>query len=159
MRSAFRPELRPIERAAFIKGFAEKTFNKVIQAGPGAFGNAAWARIACRQGRGLCLRQLPRSRRSSSIAKNARRSCRRCSKSFTNGRFMRDLAARLHQRHWPARRRIGLRLDPPFPLHLSLRRLQFEGSVATTSDSPAICKAWPRPWSTWCRCLHPRRPG
>jgi hypothetical protein len=53
MRSAVRPELRPIERAAFIKGFAEKTFNNVIQAGPGAFGNAAWARIACRQGRGL----------------------------------------------------------------------------------------------------------
>jgi peptide/nickel transport system substrate-binding protein len=31
MRSAFRPELRPIERAAFIKGFAEKTFNEDVQ--------------------------------------------------------------------------------------------------------------------------------
>ncbi len=27
--------------AAFIKGFAEKTFKNIIQAGPGAFGNAA----------------------------------------------------------------------------------------------------------------------
>jgi peptide/nickel transport system substrate-binding protein len=36
-----RPKLRPIERAAFIKGSAEKTFKNIIQAGPGAFGNAA----------------------------------------------------------------------------------------------------------------------
>ena len=36
-----RPKLRPIERAAFIKGYAEKTFKNIIQAGPGAFGNAA----------------------------------------------------------------------------------------------------------------------
>src|SRR5205814_3442233 len=36
-----RPKLRPIERAAFIKGFSEKTFKNIIQAGPGAFGNAA----------------------------------------------------------------------------------------------------------------------
>jgi len=34
-------KLRPIERAAFIKGYAEKTFKNIIQAGPGAFGNAA----------------------------------------------------------------------------------------------------------------------
>jgi peptide/nickel transport system substrate-binding protein len=33
--------LRPIERAAFIKGFSEKTFKNIIQAGLGAFGNAA----------------------------------------------------------------------------------------------------------------------
>ena len=36
-----RMKLRPIERAAFIKGYAEKTFRNVIQSGPGAFGNAA----------------------------------------------------------------------------------------------------------------------
>ena len=36
-----RSKLRPIERAAFIKGYAEKTFKNIIQAGPGAFGNAA----------------------------------------------------------------------------------------------------------------------
>ena len=36
-----RTKLRPIERAAFIKGFSEKKFKNVIQAGPGAFGNAA----------------------------------------------------------------------------------------------------------------------
>lgn len=36
-----RTKLRPIERAAFIKGFAEKKYKNIIQAGPGAFGNAA----------------------------------------------------------------------------------------------------------------------
>ena len=36
-----RAKLRPIERAAFIKGYAEKSFKNIIQAGPGAFGNAA----------------------------------------------------------------------------------------------------------------------
>jgi len=36
-----RMKLRPIERAAFIKGYAEKTFKNVIQSGPGSFGNAA----------------------------------------------------------------------------------------------------------------------
>ncbi|HEX3538488.1 MAG TPA: ABC transporter substrate-binding protein [Stellaceae bacterium] len=36
-----RGKLRPIERAAFIKGYAEKTFKNIVQRGPGAFGNAA----------------------------------------------------------------------------------------------------------------------
>ncbi len=36
-----RTQMRPIERAAFLKGFADKSFKNLIQAGPGAFGNAA----------------------------------------------------------------------------------------------------------------------
>jgi peptide/nickel transport system substrate-binding protein len=36
-----RCKLRPIERAAFIKEYSEKKYNNIIQAGPGAFGNAA----------------------------------------------------------------------------------------------------------------------
>jgi peptide/nickel transport system substrate-binding protein len=36
-----RSKLRPIERAAFIKEFGEKKYKNIIQAGPGAFGNAA----------------------------------------------------------------------------------------------------------------------
>ncbi len=36
-----RAKLRPLERAAFFKGYAEKTFKNLIQAGSGAFGNAA----------------------------------------------------------------------------------------------------------------------
>jgi peptide/nickel transport system substrate-binding protein len=36
-----RAKLRPIERAGFIKGFTDKTYKNLIQAGPGAFGNVA----------------------------------------------------------------------------------------------------------------------
>jgi peptide/nickel transport system substrate-binding protein len=36
-----RTRLRPLERAAFIKEYSEKKLKNVIQAGPGAFGNAA----------------------------------------------------------------------------------------------------------------------
>jgi peptide/nickel transport system substrate-binding protein len=33
--------LRPLERAAFFKGFGEKKFKNIIQSASGAFGNAA----------------------------------------------------------------------------------------------------------------------
>jgi peptide/nickel transport system substrate-binding protein len=36
-----RAKLRPIERAAFFKGYAEKSYKNIIQASSGAFGNAA----------------------------------------------------------------------------------------------------------------------
>jgi peptide/nickel transport system substrate-binding protein len=36
-----RAKLRPLERAAFFKGYVEKSFKNLIQAGSGAFGNAA----------------------------------------------------------------------------------------------------------------------
>jgi peptide/nickel transport system substrate-binding protein len=34
-------KLRPIERAAFIKGYAEKTHKNIVQGGSGTLGNAA----------------------------------------------------------------------------------------------------------------------
>ena len=36
-----RVKLRPIERAAFQKGWAEKKYRGLIQGGNGSFGNAA----------------------------------------------------------------------------------------------------------------------
>jgi peptide/nickel transport system substrate-binding protein len=36
-----RANLRPFERAAFFKGYAEKSYKNIIQGGSGAFGNAA----------------------------------------------------------------------------------------------------------------------
>ena len=36
-----RAKLRPIERAAFLKGYAEKKYRNIVQGGSGAFGNAA----------------------------------------------------------------------------------------------------------------------
>jgi peptide/nickel transport system substrate-binding protein len=39
--AGIRARLRPMERAAYIKAFAEKTYKNLVQAGPAAFGNAA----------------------------------------------------------------------------------------------------------------------
>ena len=36
-----RSKLRPLERAAFLEGYAKKSFKNIIQGGTGAFGNAA----------------------------------------------------------------------------------------------------------------------
>jgi peptide/nickel transport system substrate-binding protein len=36
-----RARLRPLERAAFFKGYSEKSFKNIIQGASGAFGNAA----------------------------------------------------------------------------------------------------------------------
>jgi peptide/nickel transport system substrate-binding protein len=36
-----RAKLRPMERAAYIRAFSEKTYKNIIQAGPAGFGNAA----------------------------------------------------------------------------------------------------------------------
>jgi peptide/nickel transport system substrate-binding protein len=36
-----RAQLRPLERAAFFKGYADKKFRNLIQGASGAFGNAA----------------------------------------------------------------------------------------------------------------------
>jgi len=46
-----RCRLRPVERAAFIKEYSEKKYRNIIQAGPGAFGNAA-TRIEAHLGKG-----------------------------------------------------------------------------------------------------------
>ena len=51
-----RTRLRPIERAAFIKGFVEKKFKNLIEIAPAAFGNAATCIQAfAGQGRNLFL--------------------------------------------------------------------------------------------------------
>src|SRR5204862_5972147 len=39
--AGIRANLRPIERAAFYKGFSEKKYNGLIMGGSAAFGNAA----------------------------------------------------------------------------------------------------------------------
>jgi peptide/nickel transport system substrate-binding protein len=38
---AIRAKLRPLERAAFLQGYAEKKYRNIIQGGSGAFGNVA----------------------------------------------------------------------------------------------------------------------
>src|SRR5712671_287491 len=72
-----RTKLRPVERAAFIKEYSEKKYKNIIQAGPGAFGNAACSATAATP----ISRSCTGSRRPSSIAKSARRYCTRSSRS------------------------------------------------------------------------------
>jgi peptide/nickel transport system substrate-binding protein len=39
--AGIRAKLRPLERAAFYKGYGDKTFKNIVQGSSGAFGNAA----------------------------------------------------------------------------------------------------------------------
>ena len=108
-----RTKLRPIERAAFIKGFSEKKFKNMIQAGPGAFGNAA-TRLEAHVVKGGVFAygsypdidelyqqqavELDRAKREAILHKIQQIDGR--------ARDLRaDLAARLHQRRRPAGRR------------------------------------------------------
>jgi len=79
-----RIRLRPIERAAFLKSWAEKKFKNVVQGGSGAFGNAATRLAAFAVGGGTYVYgsypdidelfkqqavQLDQKRRSETVAK------------------------------------------------------------------------------------------
>ena len=113
-RSASAARLRPIERAAFIKGFAEKKFKNIIQAGPGAFGNAA-TRLESFVVKGGAFAygsypdidelyqqqavELDRGKRAGDPGQDAAARLRADD-------LRADLAARLHQRRRPAGRRV-----------------------------------------------------
>ena len=85
-----RANLRPIERAAFFKGYSEKKYNGLIMGGSAAFGNAA-TRLERSSSRAAPtpMAAIPistrcsSSRRSSSTTRSARRCCTRCSSSCT----------------------------------------------------------------------------
>ena len=129
-----RTKLRPIERAAFIKGFSEKKYKNLIQAGPGAFGNAA-TRIEAHVVKGGVFAygsypdidelyqqqavELDRAKREAILHK--------IQQIDDRARDLRaDLAARLYQRRRPAGRRIRVRADRRLPLHRALRGFDAE---------------------------------
>src|SRR6202047_4696555 len=62
--------LRPLERAAFFKGYAEKQYKNLIMGGSGAFGNAA-TRLEASRTSTRCTRNARRARLSSA-ARGAR---------------------------------------------------------------------------------------
>ena len=130
-----RCKLRPVERAAFIKEYGEKKYKNIIQAGPGAFGNAA-TRIEAHLVKGGVFSygsypdidelyqqqavELDRAKREALLYKIQQ----------IDGRaddLCADLAARLHQRRRAARRRIGFRPDPAVSLHRALRGHHAQG--------------------------------
>ena len=87
--------LRPLERAAFWKGYAEKQFKNLIQGGSGAFGNAATRlEILAVKGGVYAYGSYPDldelfQKQAAELDRNAaRRSCTRCSRSSMSGRCM-----------------------------------------------------------------------
>ena len=91
-----RARLRPIERVAFLKAYTEKTLKNIIQAGPGAFGNAATRLEAQVVTGGVFvygtypdIDALYREQAVEPIAPSGKRSSTRCSKSYMSGRSTR----------------------------------------------------------------------
>ena len=92
--AGIRTDLRPLERAAFFKGYSQKSFNDgLIQGASAAFGNAATRMEAFvvkggayAYGNYPDLTSCSPSRRSNSITPSARRCCTRCSSSCTKRR-------------------------------------------------------------------------
>ncbi len=107
-----RSQLRPIERAAFLKGWGEKSFKNLIQCGSGAFGNAATRLDAfIVKGGDLRLRQLPRYRRAVAAASRRARPQAACRDPRENAAAGAreigggpDLAIGVHQWRRPAGR-------------------------------------------------------
>ena len=86
-----RAKLRPLERAAFFKGYGEKSFKNLIQGASGAFGNAATRLEAfVVQGGTYAYGSYPdidalfQSNRASATSRRARHRCIRSSNSCTS---------------------------------------------------------------------------
>ena len=133
-----RCKLRPIERAAFIKGYGEKKYKNIIQAAPGAFGNAATRLEALVVKGGIFAYgsypdidelyqqqavELDHGKREAILYKMQRAGPR-------EDDLCADLAAGLHQRRRPAGRRIRLRPDPAVSLHSAVRGHHDEGRLS-----------------------------
>ena len=142
--------LRPLERAAFFKAYAEKSLKNIIFGGSGAFGNTATRNgSVLRQGRRLCLWQLPRHRRAVPAAGG------RARPQKTRGNPREDAAARLRQVdlcadlalglpqwHRTASRRVRFRADPRLRLHRTLRRHHVERRVIRRGEDSGIPDLW-----------------
>ena len=124
-----RAKLRPLERAAFFKGYAEKKFKNLIQGGSGAFGNAATRLEAfVVKGGTYVYGSYPDidalfQQQAAELDHKKREAILHKMQQLVHERddLRADLAARLHQRRRPAGRRIGLRPDPGLRLYRALR--------------------------------------
>lgn len=126
--AGIRSKLRPIERAAFVKGYADKAYKDIIQSGSGAFGNAA-TRMESYVVKGGAFSygsypdidalypqqavELDHGRRAAILQK--------MQELVREGNVRADLAACVHQWRWAARGRVELRQYPGFRLHRALR--------------------------------------
>ena len=119
-RSASAPSCGRSSGPPFSRDTPRRSSRTSSRAGSGAFGNAATRLEAyCRQGRHLCLWQLPRHRRAVPAAggragpQEARGDPAQDAADGRRADDLRaDLAAGLHQRRRAAGRRVGVRADP-----------------------------------------------
>ena len=98
-----RAKLRPLERAAFFKGYSEKSYKNIIQGASGAFGNTATRlETFVVKGAPTSTATIPTStrcsssRRPSSTPRSGKRSCTRRSSSCTSARSTRTSGS------WPS---------------------------------------------------------
>jgi peptide/nickel transport system substrate-binding protein len=124
-----RTKLRPLERAAFVKAYGQKSLKNIIQGQSGAFGNAA-TRLEAFVAKGciLCVRQLSRHRRAVPGAgertrpRSARSDTAQDPATCPRARNLRaTLATGIHQRHRLPGGRIRTRSDPGPRLLIALR--------------------------------------
>ena len=144
-----RIKLRPMERAAYIKAFAEKPYKNVIQAGPAGFGNAA-TRLESHAVTGGTFTygsypeldalfqqqaaELNYKRREAILHQMQQIGAR-------EGDLRADLAARLHQRRRSTRGRVGLRAYPRLPLHRAVRRAGAESGLTYPNVGSACVRS------------------
>ena len=137
-----RMKLRPIERAAYIKEYAEKTLQKRHPIGPRRLRQRCDpVRSLCHQGWPFRLWQLPRHRRALPAAdgrtrpQEARGNPEQDAAAPLRAHDLcADLAARLSQRRRPAGRRVRVRPDRTVSLHCTLRRHHAEGGVTAGAE-------------------------
>src|SRR5262249_30546993 len=127
--------LRPLERAAFFKAYAEKSLKNIIFGGSGAFGNAATRMEAFYvKGGTYAYGSYPDidelfQQQAVELDHKKRAACA-------------DLALGLPQRRRTASRRARFRADPRLRLHRTLRRHHAERRVIRRGDDSGIPDLW-----------------
>ena len=122
-------KLRPLERAAFFKGYGEKSFKNLIQGASGAFGNAATRMETFVVKGGVYvygsypeLDELFQQQAAETRLEEARGAATQdAADRAREGNVRANLAAGLHQRRRAARGRVRLRADPRVCLLGALR--------------------------------------
>ena len=156
-------KLRPLERAAFFKGYSEKSYKNIIQGASGAFGNAA-TRLEAFVVKGGAyvygnypdIDALFEQQAAELDRQEARGDPAQDPAARARAHDLRAyLAAGLHQRRRSARRRVGARPDRRPRLLGALRGRDAGGQIAAeqitrTAWRITFSGGWPTPC---CRCF------
>ena len=140
-----RAKLRPLERAAFFKGYSEKSYKNIIQGASGAFGNTSTRLEAFVVKGGTYaygsypdLDALFQQQATELDRQEARGDAAKDARARTGAHDVRaHLAAGIHQRRRAAGRRVGLRLDRRPRLLGALRGRDAGGQIAAAEGAMA----------------------